>query len=203
MRGLDRLSYSAYGNLVIGVLISLAILFNIVPFSLLGMIMSILQIPIYLFARARFKEPIHAKGLNICFVLTILYYILTYLIIKVSIILNGELITFILSSSVTVICCFMTSTVSKGKLFFGYKKHSESKYQRLIDYVKYNGLKEEVLQAEERLKELDTETYLIYKRKFRDDKTFSEISEEFELENARITEILDKAYYYMIGALKI
>lgn len=203
MKGLDKLSYTAYGNLVLGVLISLAILFNVVPFSLIGLILCILQIPIYLFARARFKEPIHANGLNICFVLTILFYILVYLIIKVSIILNGELSTFIMSSSITVLCCFLTSTKSSGKLFFGYKKHNESKYETLITYIKYNGLEPSVLEAEERLKTINTQEYLIYKRKFREDKTFKEINEEFGIDNARIVEILDKVYYYMIGALKI
>ena len=45
--------------------------------------------------------------------------------------------------------------------------------------------------------------YLFYKRKFREDKTFKEITEEFEVDNPRVVEILDKAYFYMIGALKI
>jgi hypothetical protein len=90
-----------------------------------------------------------------------------------------------------------------GKLFFGYKKNNESKYQKLIDYIKFNGLDENLIEAEERLKKLDSQTYLFYKRKFRENKTFKEIAEEFEVENPRIVEALDKAYFYMIGALKV
>ena len=45
--------------------------------------------------------------------------------------------------------------------------------------------------------------YLFYKRKFREDKTFKEITEEFEVDNPRVVETLDKVYFYMIGALKI
>lgn len=91
----------------------------------------------------------------------------------------------------------------KGKIFFGYKKHDDSKYQRLIDYIKFNGIDPKLLEAEERLKQFDMQTYLLYKRKFREDKTFREINEEFEIDNPRIVETLDKAYFYMIGALGI
>jgi hypothetical protein len=92
---------------------------------------------------------------------------------------------------------------NKGKLFFGYKKHNESKYQKLIDYVKFNGIDISLLEAEENLKRLDSQLYLFYKRKFRDNKTFKEITEEFEIDNPRVVEALDKVYFYMIGALKI
>ena len=53
------------------------------------------------------------------------------------------------------------------------------------------------------MSEHSTVTYIFYKRKFREDKTYKEITDEFEIENPRVTKILDKAYFYMIGALKI
>ena len=93
--------------------------------------------------------------------------------------------------------------LEKGKIFFGYKKHDDSKYNRLIEFIKFNGIDKELIDAEERLKQVDTQLYLIYKRKFREDKTFKEISDEFDMDNPRIVESLDKAYYYMVGALRI
>ena len=92
---------------------------------------------------------------------------------------------------------------NKGKLFFGYKKHSESKYQKLIDYIKFNGLEQKLIEAEKRLQDLDSQMFILYKRKFREDKTFREITEEFDLDNPRVVEILDRTYFYMIGALMI
>ena len=203
MIDLDKLSYSAYGNLVIGTLITIALLFNLVPFSLLDLIICVLQIPLYLFVRGNLQEPIHAEGLNICYVLTILFYVLLFLVYKITIQLLGFEFALVIAVMTNVVGCYFTSTKSSGKLFFGYKKHNESKYEKLITYIKYNGLDKSVIEAELRLKELDAQTYLIYKRKFRDDKTFKDISNEFDLENGRIVEILDKAYFYMIGALKI
>ena len=140
MFDLDKLSYRAYGNLVIGVLISIAILLNLFPFSLVEIMMCVAQIPLYLFVRANFDEPIHARGLNICFVLTIFFYVLLFVSIKVIYFLCGGIIAFIISSLLTILGCYATSTLPnkkelKGKLFFGYKKHNESKYQKLIDYI--------------------------------------------------------------------
>lgn len=208
MFDLDRLSYRAYGNLVVVVLLIIALLLNLFPFSLVELVMCIIQIPLYLFVRGHLEEPLHARGLNLCFVLTILFYILLFVSIRFMTFLMGESFALVFSSLLTILGCFSTSTVpnrmeDKGKIFFGYKKHDDSKYQRLIDYIKFNGIDPKLLEAEERLKQFDMQTYLLYKRKFREDKTFREINEEFEIDNPRIVETLDKAYFYMIGALGI
>lgn len=170
--------------------------------------MCVVQIPIYLFVRGHLEDPIHANGLNICFVLTILFYFLLFLSIKFLYLLLGQTFSLIFSTLLTSLGCYATSTVpnkmeQKGKIFFGYKKHNESKYKKLIDYIKFNGLNQDLIDAEERLRFVDAELYLIYKRKFREDKTFKEINEEFDLDNPRIVESLDRAYYYIIGALRI
>ena len=208
MIDLDKLSYRAYGNLMIIVLSILALLFNMFPFSLIGFVICELQIPIYLFVRSKLDKSIHAYGLNICFVLTIFFYVLLYLMLGLMNFLLGRYFSLVFAILFNICGCYATSTVpndmtEKGKLFFGYKRHDDSKYNKLIDYIKYNGLDNSLIEAEERLKEIDTIMYLIYKRKFREDKTFKEINNEFNLENPRIVEILDKAYFYIIGALKI
>lgn len=208
MFDLDKLSYRAYGNLVIVVLLLLALLLNLFPFSLVEFMMCIIQIPIYLFVRCHLNEPIHANGLNICFILTTLFYLLLFIAIKCLYFLLGQTFTIVFSTLLTSLACYATSTVpnkmeEKGKMFFGFKPHDESKYTRLIDFIKFNGIDKELIDAEERLKQVDAQLYLIYKRKFREDKTFKEISEEFDLDNPRIVESLDKVYYYMVGALRI
>lgn len=208
MFDLDKLSYQTYGILVIVVLTVIAVLLNLFPFSLVGLIICLAQIPVYLFARAKFCDPIHAEGLNVCFVLTTLFYILLFICVKGLIALTNLPITIIFSVVLTVLSCYVTSTLPNkmdklGKLFFGYKKHDESKYIKLMDFIKYNGIDEKLLEAESRLKSLDSQMYLFYKRKFRENKTFKEISEEFDTENPRIVEVLDKVYFYMIGTLKI
>lgn len=208
MFDLDKLSYRAYGNLVIIVLLIIATLINLFPFSLIELILCIVQIPFYLVIRASFDEPIHAIGLNICFVVTILFFTLLFICIKCMMLVICLPLVIVFSLLLTTLGCYVTSTLpnaiaDKGKLFFGYKKHNESKYEKLIEYIKFNGIDSKLLEAEERLKEVNTQMYLFYKRKFREDKTFKEIADEFEIDNPRIVEVLDKVYFYMIGALKI
>lgn len=208
MFDLDKLSYQAYGVLVIVILTIVAILLNLFPFSLVGLIICLVQVPVYLFARAKFADSIHAEGLNVCFVLTTLFYILLFICVKGLLALTCLPITIVFSILLTVLSCYVTSTLPNkmdklGKLFFGYKKRDESKYKKLIEFIKFNGIDSKLLEAEERLKSLDSQMFLFYKRKFREGKTFKEISDEFDIDNPRIVEILDKVYYYMIGTLKI
>jgi len=153
MIDLDKLSYQAYGNLVLITLGIIALLFNLFPFSLIELLICVGQVPIYLYARSRFKEPIHAVGLNKCYALTTLYYILLFITIKGMIALTNVYIGLIFSIIITVTSCYVTSTAPNaknkiGKLFFGYKKHSESKYEKLIEYIKFNGLDPELINAE-------------------------------------------------------
>lgn len=83
-------------------------------------------------------------------------------------------------------------------------KNEESIHQPLIEYLKYNALTNEYLEAEKLLKEkIDTKTYLIYKRRFIDGYSYERIAEEFNLSNPRIKECLDKCYYYLVGRLNI
>lgn len=196
---MDRLSYAQYGWVVIISAFVMSLCFNLVPHFVVLTI-------VYLLTRARFGEPIHAKGLNICYVLTMIFYLLIFITIKICNNVINPLLTFVLLVVLVVLSTFATSTLPNkleklGKMFFGYKE--ESKYQRLIDFIKYNGLNDELINAENKLKALDNKMYIIYKRKFRENRTFSEISKEFDLDNPRIVEILDKTYFYIIGALGI
>ena len=197
---MDRLSYGQYGLVVIASAFIMALCFELIPHFIVLTI-------IYLYTRSKFEEPIHARGLNICYVLTMLFYLLIFITIKICNLLINPILSFVLLISLVILSTFVTSTLPNkmeklGKIFFGYKK-DESKYQKLIDFIKFNGLDSKLIEAEEKLKSLDSMMYLIYKRKFRENKTFSEISKEFELDNPRIVENLDKSYFYIIGALGI
>ena len=169
---LNKLSYEAYGNLVIIILLVIALLFNLFPFNLLGFIMCIIEIPIYLFVRYKFKEPIHANGLNVCFFLTILFYCLLFLTIKMTIFLMGETFGFVLSTIINILGCYATSTLPnakelKGKLFFG-RKSENGRYADLFRLIKFEPHNKELCKYEDRLKETDLYRYYIFKYIFRD-----------------------------------
>lgn len=178
MLDLNKLSYKAYGNLVISVLVILAVLVNLFPFSFVGILMCVLQIPIYLYARGRFEEPIHAIGLNICFVVTVMFYLVLYVTIKLCAYLEGESFAFVVSTCLNILGCYGTSTFpnkqeSKGKLFFG-RKSENGKYAELFRLIKSEPTNSELCKYESWLKENNNFSYLVFKYIFREGKTWDE-----------------------------
>lgn len=201
--GLNKLSYATYGNLVIVVLIVLAILFNLFPFNIVGFTLCIFQIPIYLFVRSKFEEPIHANGLNICFFLTTLFYMLLYLIIKLSLYLVGDTFAMILSTVLCILGCYATSTLpnkqeNKGKLFFG-RKSENGRYADLFRLIKFDPFNKALCKYEDRLKETDMYTYYIFKYIFRDGKTWDETMDLLDINDRKD---LDKEIYAIYRTLQ-
>ena len=149
-------------------------------------------------SRAVFKLPKHYKSWKKCLIWTLLVFTSLFLVAKVDLsigILTSTFTAYILSGKADINDMYMWENTKDGI--------NKSKYQKLIDYVKFNGLNPELIEIEERLKQLDNIMYLVYKRKFRESKTFKEINRELNLDNPRIVEMLDKIYYYFIGALNI
>ena len=67
-----------------------------------------------------------------------------------------------------------------------------SKYQDIMDFIKYNQFDDKLIEFENKLKEMDSVEYLVYKYRFKENKTFTEISELLDMDNQRIVERLDK-----------
>ena len=70
-----------------------------------------------------------------------------------------------------------------------------SKYEDIMEYIKYNSLSDVLLEFENKMRKTDSLDYLIYKYRFKDNKTFSEISELLDMDTPRIVEHLDKVAF--------
>ena len=70
-----------------------------------------------------------------------------------------------------------------------------SKYADIIEFIKYNQFDDKLIEFEKKLKDMDSVEYLVYKYRFKDNKTFAEISELLDIENPRIVEKLDKVAF--------
>lgn len=203
MFDLNKLSYKAYGNLVVIILLLLALLFNLFPFNLVGFIMCAIQIPIYLFVRAKFEEPIHANGLSICFFLTIMFYILLYLIILLTKHLMGETFALCLAVTLNILGCYATSTLpnrkeESGKLFFGRKKEN-GKYADLFRLIKFDPANKKLCEYESWLKDSDNFSYMIFKYIFREGKTWDETMDLLDIYERKE---LDKEIYAIYKAIE-
>ena len=70
-----------------------------------------------------------------------------------------------------------------------------SKYQDIKDFIKYNEFDDKLIEFETKLKDRDNLEYLIYKYRFKENRTFSEISELLDLDSPRIVEHLDRVAF--------
>ncbi len=88
-------------------------------------------------------------------------------------------------------CAFILTT--KGDINDSFMwKGKDTKYKDIEEYIKYNSMQTNLIEYEEKLRSKDNLTFLIYKYRFKDKMTFSEISERLDLENPRIVEKLEQ-----------
>ena len=193
---MDRLSYGQYGMVVIISALIMAWLFELIPEYIVLTI-------VYLFSRSKFEEPIHAYGLNICYVCTMLFYLLLFIALKLCNILVHDYASFIIVVSLVLLATFSTSALPNkkeevGKLFFG-RKAENGKYADLFRLIKFEPHNKELLRYEDRLKETDLYRYYIFKYIFRDGLTWDETMDRLDIYERKE---LDKEIYAIYSTLQ-
>ena len=107
--------------------------------------------------------PKHYKAWQQCLIWTLIIFTSLFVVARVDI-------------TVGVLTTIFSAYVLSGKAdirdMYMWKCGKPSKYQKLCDYIKYNGLNSELLEMEENLKKYDALMYLVYKRRFREHKSF-------------------------------
>ena len=86
----------------------------------------------------------------------------------------------------------MTGKANYKDMYLWNNHNEPSKYQDVADYVKYHALNDKLLEFEEKIKNRDIVEYKIYKYRFKDGKTFGEISEILDIGTPKISVYLDK-----------
>lgn len=66
-----------------------------------------------------------------------------------------------------------------------------SKYSDIDEYIKYNSMSDELISFEEKLKERDNLSFLLYKYRFKENLSFSEISARLGIDSPRVAEKLE------------
>lgn len=193
---MDRLSYGKYGILVILSALLVSYFYKLIPEYILLTI-------IYLFSRAKFEKPIHAYGLNICYICTMMFYILLFNTIKLCNIMVGRKTTFLIIVCLVLLSTFATSTVPNkkeklGKLFLGRKKEN-GKYADLFRFIKFDPTNKKLCEYEDRLKDSDMFTYYIFKYIFRDGLTWDETMDKLDIYERKE---LDKEIYAIYRTLQ-
>lgn len=172
----------------------LIILFNIVEMIVVYLTGKLLNLPneiiftimlLFIIVRMTLGRPLHYKSPYKCFIMTLLVFLSMFVVFHVNLyvsILFTIFDAFLLTGKGNIDDMFMWC----GKT---------SKYQDIIEFVKYNAFNEKLIKFENALKEQDNLSYLIYKYRFKDNLTFEQISERLDLDNPRISEIQDNVAF--------
>ena len=168
-----------------------SIIFNIAEISviilagkLLGLKLGemLLILSVFIMIRMTVGKAMHYKSPYKCAIWSLLIFLSLFVLTNVG---------FGVSIILAIFCAFTLTTrgdINDGLLWKG----RETKYSDIDEYIKYNSMETKLIEYEEKLKNQDNLTYLIYKYRFKDKMTFSQMSERLDLENPRIVEKLEQ-----------
>ena len=143
----------------------------------------------FMITRGLFGKSLHFKTWYRCLIWSTLIMLSLFILLHVDLVVS---ITF------AIFAAFIMTGKSNVNDIYLWKTYAEpSKYQDIIYYIKYNELDDKLLEFERKIKERNNLEYLIYKYKFKENRTFSEMSELLEIDNPRIVEHLDKIAFAM------
>ena len=131
-------------------------------------------------ARAYFKLPKHYKAWQQCMLWTLIIFASLFCIARVDIVVG-------------IMCTVFTAYILSGKSdikdMYMWKKTSA--HQDIMDYVKYNYYTDDAIREfEKKLQDRGSALdYKIWEYRFKNGKSFEEISELLDLDSARIAEI--------------
>ena len=168
-----------------------SIIFNVAEISvillagkLLGLKLEemLLILVVFVMIRMTAGKAMHYKSPYKCAIWSLLVFLSLFVLTDV-----GLGVSIIMA----IFCAFVLTT--KGDINDGLMwKGKETKYADIDEYIKYNSMETKLIEYEEKLKKQDNLTYLIYKYRFRDKMTFSQMDERLDLGNPRIAEKLDQ-----------
>lgn len=141
----------------------------------------------FMISRGLFGKALHFKTWYRCLIWSTLIMLSLFVLLKVDLIIS---ILFAIFSA------FIMTGKSNIKDMYMWNNCGEpSKYADIVEFIKYHSFDDDLIEFENKLKSMDTVEYLVYKYRFKDGKTFSEISELLDLDNPRIVEKLDKVAF--------
>lgn len=141
----------------------------------------------FMISRGLFGKALHFKTWYRCLIWSTLIMLSLFVLLKVDLIIS---ILFAIFSA------FIMTGKSNIKDMYMWNNCGEpSKYADIVEFIKYHSFDDDLIEFENKLKSMDTVEYLVYKYRFKDGKTFSEISELLDLDNPRIVEKSDKVAF--------
>lgn len=139
---------------------------------------------VFVISRFVFGEPKHYKSWQKCLIWS------TLIFLSLFILANANIAVSIL---LAVFGALILSGKGDIKDVFQWQPKGQSKYQKEIDFVKYNPINEDLIAFENRLKsDNDNFTYMCYLYIFKEGMSWEKTANELMTETYKLTSIIDK-----------
>ncbi len=174
-----------------------SLFFNIAETILIFLVGKLLSLPTnfiiivmltFMISRGFFGKALHFKAWYRCLIWSCLILLSLFLILKIDL-------------KISILFAIFSAFIMTGKSnindMYLWKPKNESKYYDIEEYIKYHEFDKELIEFEENIQKKDKVLFLMYKYRFKEHKTFSEISELLDIETNRITTELDKIAFGM------
>lgn len=162
--------------------------------KLLELSLDIMVIIITVFAVVRMlcKNPLHYKLWYQCFIWTTLFFLSLFVVAKVNIVISicltiFEAIILTKKGNISDIFMWKGSTLNK----------------EVFDWVRFNLDNEKLQEYEAKLKESDKQKYYIFKYRFKEFKSYDEISKLMEIDAPRIAEEIKIMSHFIQYSIKL
>lgn len=143
----------------------------------LGLDKMIILVLLFSICRMAFKKALHYKDWKRCILMTSLFFLSLFVVAKAN---------FTLALVMTIFeALILTGHCNIDDMFMwgGNKLNKE-----VFDWVKFNPQNKKLLKYEKHLKEYDKQKYYIFKYRFREFKSFSDISRLMDIDTQRISD---------------
>ena len=172
-------------NIVETVIVILMGMLLKLPVNYIILVLFVFIITRFIIAKSTNNKVVHFKTWYRCLIWSLLTMLSLFVLLHVDL---------IISIMFAIFAAFILTNKSNIDDMYLWKNNDEpSKYQDIIEYVKYNSLDDKLLEFEDKIRKRDKLEYLIYKYKFKENMTFNEMSELLDdMPNPRIVEHLDK-----------
>lgn len=162
--------------------------------GLLGLTFDKMIILVLLFAITRMvlKQAMHYKDWRRCLVMTSLFFLSLFVVAKAD---------FLLALLLTIFEALIPT--GRGNIDDTFMWGGNKLNKEVFDWVKFNPNNEKLLKYEQDLKEHDKQKYIIFEYRFREFKSYSDISKLMDIETQRISEEIKVISHFIEYSIRL
>lgn len=140
-------------------------------------------------------KRIHADRLLHCFILSVIFLVLCIVLYKIGLHYMSAVDSFIMCLCVILLGNFTTAY----PLWWG----GNNLNKKVYDWVRFNFDNPDLLAYENKLKEVDNRKYIIFKYRFREFKSYSDIAKLMDIDTQRISEELKVISHFIEYSIRL